>query len=634
MRTRLLFRMTWATAAVVAAVIGGRAPAQAPPPAPKYYPGTITPNPAVVPPATAPAPVPPPKPKLFSASGDGVRPVGHNEPEPLKAEPPKPDLVPPRGTPLPAVPDLPKVDGIKPPAADPVPVPPSVTAERASPAITPKPLEAVPPPVSPTPPLVSPTPPAVPPTPAGSPSLASLSAKQAPSVSVEYEMPESVGVGQPLTYALIVRNSGTCAVAGVRVEQEVPLGVTYQSSDPPADATTDGKLGWSIGKLDIGGEKRIKVTVKPSEEGEVRGRATVSFATAVEGKVKVTRPRIGVTLAAAETVRVGDKIQFAIKLTNTGSGAANSMTLHVRLTDGLSHPAGSVIEAPLANLPAGESKTIPLECVAAKAGAQQCTLTVFADTNPGESAKANVNVVEPQLIAKQTGPAKCLVKGEPVYQIDLSNPGTTTTDPISVWTTIPEGFEVVQASDGGTFVPTNKAVGWKLNGLTAGGSKALTLKLRSVGPTEAIIRTVAQATPEGKGKALEAKCDTVVKAEGVPALRFEVIDVEDPVEVGKEALYEIKVTNQGTGPCTNVTVVAELADGTTLSSASGPTNGKATGNVVTFETLAQLPVKGEAVFKVKVKGSQAGDTRFRAKVACDQIRTPVSKEENTRFYKE
>jgi hypothetical protein len=29
-----------------------------------------------------------------------------------------------------------------------------------------------------------------------------------------------------------------------------------------------------------------------------------------------------------------------------------------------------------------------------------------------------------------------------------------------------------------------------------------------------------------------------------------------------------------------------------------------------------------------------GDLRFRVRMACDQIKTPVVKEENTRFYKQ
>jgi len=332
-------------------------------------------------------------------------------------------------------------------------------------------------------------------------------------------------------------------------------------------------------------------------------------------------------------------------LTNSGSGPANTMTLHARLTDGLSHPAGQVIEAPLSNLPAGQTKTITLEAIAAKPGAQQCALSVFADGNPAELAKANVNLVEPQLTAKQTGPTKCLVKAEPTYQIELTNPGTATTDPLTVWTVIPEGFEFLQASDGGAFSTTNKAVMWKLSGLNAGANKTISVKLRAVAPTDGVVRTIAQSgVPEqqgsgvtqvvARGRVLEAKGETVVKAEGVPALRFEVIDVDDPVEVGKEAVYEIKVTNQGTGACTNVSLVAELGEGTSFAGTSGPTNGRASGNSILFDSIPQLPVKGDVTFKVRVKGTQAGDSRFRVKLTCDQIKTPVSKEENTRFYKE
>ena len=49
--------------------------------------------------------------------------------------------------------------------------------------------------------------------------------------------------------------------------------------------------------------------------------------------------------------------------------------------------------------------------------------------------------------------------------------------------------------------------------------------------------------------------------------------------------------------------------------------------------IAKIDVKGEAVYRVRVKGTQAGDMKFRVQVSCDQIRTPISKEENTRFYK-
>ena len=70
------------------------------------------------------------------------------------------------------------------------------------------------------------------------------------------------------------------------------------------------------------------------------------------------------------------------------------------------------------------------------------------------------------------------------------------------------------------------------------------------------------------GRVLEAKAETAVKAEGVAAVRFDVKGLENPVEVGKEAIYEIRVTNQGTGACTNVQLMAAMAEDTT---SSGPT---------------------------------------------------------------
>lgn len=481
-----------------------------------------------------------------------------------------------------------------------------------------------------------------------------LPAKQTPNVEVAVVAPESVGVGMPLTYELVVRNVGTVPVSNVRVEDETPARSTLVGTEPPAETTGD-RLGWTLGSLDAGAERRIKVTVKFAEEGEIRNRATVSFAAAVDARVRVTRPRVTVAVVGPEagTARVGERVPFQLRLTNSGSGPATRVVLQARFSDGLIHPHGALIEAELANLQAGQTKTITLEATAAKAGGQTCTITASADGNPNESARSAVHLVEPLLVMRQTGPTRCLVKGEPAYSIELANPGTATTDPISVWSAVPEGFEFVQASDGGAFNPSSRTVGWRLPGLPANQTRALSLKLRAVGPADGVIRTTAQAampgtdptanatgvvsavmrTPAG-AKPLEARAETAVKAEGVPALRFDVSSAEGVVEVGKEAVYEIRVVNQGTGPCTGVQVVADLADGTAAAGASGPSTARGSGQQVVFDPLPQLGVRQEVAYRVRVKGGQPGDMRFRVRLTCNEVRTPTVKEENTRFFKE
>ncbi|OWK43321.1 DNA polymerase III subunits gamma and tau [Fimbriiglobus ruber] len=480
-----------------------------------------------------------------------------------------------------------------------------------------------------------------------------LPARQAPTVIVEVEAPKSIGVGQPLAYELVVRNTGTTGVMNLRIEDELPMKATFVSSEPPAETSGD-RLAWSLGALDAGTEKRIKITVKPSEEGEIRSRAVVSFASAVDARVTITRPKIALVLTAPDVARVGEKVPFQIKLSNTGSGLATRVTLQAKFSDGLSHAQGQTIETVLADVPAGQTKTFDLPGVAAsRSGAQTCTITAIADGNPAEIARAAVTLVEPMLQIKQTGPARCHVKNEPVYQIELANPGTAATDPVSVWATLPPGFEFVSADSGGGFSDASHSVGWRLPALPPGSTKVVALKVRAAAPTEGVIRTVAQtagtatevAENAGGGvarvdlkttttKGLEARAESPVKAEGVPAIRFEVADLEDPVEVGKEALYEIRVMNQGTGPCTNVRVVAELADGTVAVGATGQTSGRVNGQQLEFDPIPMFAVKAEAMYRIRVKGTVPGDFRFRVRLVYDQIKTPIVKEENTKFVKE
>lgn len=464
---------------------------------------------------------------------------------------------------------------------------------------------------------------------------------------LETQCPESVVYGQEFRYELIVRNVGNVSVSGVRVDDELPSSAKYVGSDPPAEMIGDRML-WMLGNIEANAEKRITVRVKPTDEGEIRSRATVTYSASVDAKTKVTRPRISVSVTGSEVCRAGDETIFQIKVANSGSGPAQRMILTAKLSDGLLHPQGMVIEAELANLPPGETKTIPLKVTAAKAGLQWCQISVAAEGSSDATGKASVNIVEPLLQVSQSGPTRCHVRAEPTYEITMSNAGTASTEPITLYCVLPESFEFIQANENGSFVADKRAVMWKLSGLPAGGNKKVSLKLRAVAAGDGMLRTIAQAIPEApvigmasaggatrpSGRILDAKTETAIKAEGVAAIKFEVSDLDDPVEVGKEAVYEIRVTNQGTGPCTNVQLVAALAEGTTYTGSSGPTQIKTQGQHLIFEPIQTLGVKGEALYRVRVRSTVAGDLRFRVQLTCDQVRTPVVKEESTSFYKE
>src|SRR5262249_23722565 len=126
--------------------------------------------------------------------------------------------------------------------------------------------------------------------------------------------------------------------------------------------------------------------------------------------------------------------------------------------------------------------------------------------------------------------------------------------------------------------------------------------------------------------------EAVMQAEGVPALLFEVVDLEDPIEVGKETTYEIRIVNTGTMHCTNVKISAAMSEGLVPGAITANVPHKIVGQTLMFEPIAKLPVKGDLIIRVKAKGMIAGDHRFKVQLSCDQLRQPVVKEESTSFF--
>jgi len=561
-----------------------------------------------------------------------------------------PAALPPVGPSAPVIPSAPPA-GVVPPAA--LPALPPVGVAPTAPAINPGTPPAF---TQPTPPAVAPAVPAVP----NATPAAALPTRATPSVVVETVCPETVSFGQEYQYKLIVRNGGSSAVSHVRVENELPGGARFVGCEPQGELNGD-RLVWALGSLDAGAERHLNVKVKAGDEGEARTRATVTFAAAVSGRTHVTRPRLTTTVRGPESARAGEDARFIINVTNGGSGPANRVLVQATLSDGLYHAQaqkGGLIEAELPMVKAGEVRTVELKLGAAKSGLQSLQIITAADGSPDATAKASVNVVEPMLVVRQAGPGKCLVGGtDPTFEIELTNPGTAATDPIQVHSVLPDGFDFASASDGGAVATGNaRTVSWRLPALPAGGNKKVTLRLRATVATEGSqLRTVAQsvagdvvpvggAAPGGvavrpAGRGLEARTESVIAAEGLSAIRFDVTGLENPVMVGREATYEIKVSNRGTGPCQNVQLVAVLADGTEFMGATvGATNQaaavRAQGQQVSFEVIPALGVRAEQVYRVRVRATAAGALSFRVQLSSDQLRTPLVKEESTTFYME
>ena len=461
-----------------------------------------------------------------------------------------------------------------------------------------------------------------------------------PHVRLQVITPPHVVVGMECRCEVHLHNGGTSSLSHVVVEDELPEGANYIGSDPPAQVQ-GRKLRWDVGTLEAGSEKRLVMRLVPSQEGSLRLRPLVFFAAGVEKVLQVTRPRVQLQLSGPQQCRVGDEVTWTIQLHNSGSGPAHNLLVQAQLSEGLRHPQGTTIEAHIPLLGAGESKTLPLRVSAVAPGTHFCRLIAVATAHEHVTTQSAIRIVEPRLELRLNGPSKCLVRSEAIYEIVLSNPGTAETEPLTLYIHLPPWLDLVQAGEGGTYQADHRYVIWHLPPLAAGASRSVGIKVRANAAGEGILRGVVQTTPpavQGAAAApasvsrtLQARSELAVRAEGVPALRFDVFDVEDPVLVGQEAVYEIRLVNQGTGPCQQIHLVAVLPEGAEYKGSSGPTAIRQEDNRLIFVPLASLPVRGEAVYRLRIRGTLPGDARLRVHLSYDQMRTPVIKEESTQF---
>lgn len=115
-------------------------------------------------------------------------------------------------------------------------------------------------------------------------------------------------------------------------------------------------------------------------------------------------------------------------------------------------------------------------------------------------------------------------------------------------------------------------------------------------------------------------------------LQLKLIDVGDPVEVGKRITYELTVTNGGTEPVSDVEIKGIAPAELKLVAGKGPDSvtGTITGQVVTFTKLDTVEPGKSYVYTIKVKALKAGDVRFRAEMNSPSLSDgPIIEREST-----
>jgi uncharacterized repeat protein (TIGR01451 family) len=461
----------------------------------------------------------------------------------------------------------------------------------------------------------------------GQPGSKQIEGAQSPQVTIQKFAPNEIQVGKPAVFRVTIRNTGPIPAGQVEIRDQVPRGTKLVGTTPKASQAARGEIVWILGTLRPGEESSVEMEVMPTAEGEIGSVATVHFGADATARTISTRPKLAVEMTSPEKVLIGEQVMLSITVTNPGTGVATGVVLEEHLPPEVQHPAGADLEYPVGDLRPGESKKLDLPLAAVAPGIARNVLTARADGNLHAEKQLEFKVVAPKLDLAMEGPKRRFLEREAVYQVSLSNPGTASAQQVELVAYLPPGLKFVSANNAGHYDDTNRAVHWRLEELPCNETGSVELVTM---PVEAGQHNIKLRGTAERGLSVEKEQPVLV--EGIASIVFQPVDVTGPIEVGGETTYEVHVVNQGSKAANNVRLAVLLPPELKPVAAEGPTRHAIESNRILFEGLARLPPKADTNYRVRVKGISPGDLRTRFQLVTDEMKSPVTKEENTRVY--
>ena len=183
-----------------------------------------------------------------------------------------------------------------------------------------------------------------------------------PSVSLRKFGPAQASVGATATYRIELSNPGATTVRDLLVTDQLPPGMTFLSSNPPAQVAT-GRLEWRVPEIGPQQQVNFEIQLRVDQPGTINSCANVSGPSGVAAQDCVTTtvmvPSLDVSMTGPERARVGDEVTFEVTITNRGDLPATNLLILDRYDEGFAHATGAnPIERDLEDLSPGASHRI------------------------------------------------------------------------------------------------------------------------------------------------------------------------------------------------------------------------------------------------------------------------------------
>ena len=407
----------------------------------------------------------------------------------------------------------------------------------------------------------------------------------------------------------------------VELQEWLEENVTYVSSDPSGQAI-DNTIKWSLPGMSQGESKRVCVTVSPQVEGTFSACTTFSAEPIICIPFLAGSPRLAIGKSGPPQTELGETVTWDVVVTNEGTAEAKNVEVTDTLPSGFS--AVSETSQQLGNLTPGQSKDFQVSAKANQLGAfENLAQATFAKGLEAVYDTAPIVVIQSKISIDKTGPEKEYVYTGADYQIVVINIGETTLQDLRVTEILPADAKVISPGIG---TLKRDEIVWTIPSLAAGESRSFDFQITSNSPGKRtdIARVVTQ-------RGLKESDSVETEWLAVPAVQTSIVDNKDPIRVGEETTYTVKIINQGDFEPVGADIKVTLSSNLEPVSTSGTTQGQISGNTVTFPQATIQP-KRDLILKIVTRANEAGPGGAQLEFNTSFLTKPTISEEPTNVY--
>jgi len=346
--------------------------------------------------------------------------------------------------------------------------------------------------------------------------------------------------------------------------------------------------------------------------------------------------KLGLTKIGPEQIALLGEATYDIKVDNTGDLTATGVALTDEIPAGMTYvsstPAGTVsgktVSWNIGSLNKAESRSVKLVLQGTQAGLWTNTVVATSKEVGTATAQATTRVLPaPEVIITKTGPTGIFTGFSRSYTLTVTNTGAVTLNDVTVTDYLPELLSYKSSVPVAGTV-TGSQISWNLGTLNIGQTKEIVVILAG-NKSGTAVNTATVTTREG----VTATDSLTITVLGAPGAHMSLIDSSDPVAVGEQFTYTIKVLNQSEGNSLhNMTIVGVLPVETVYVSADGVTAFTVAGQEVHFGPVAELKPGATVEFHIQVKATATGAAVFNATMRWDEFGEPIVNQEGTTVF--